>query len=219
MTGVPLTDGLAGVIQALAAVLRTEPDRIDPEQSFRTLGLDSIHTAELMAAINARFGTAVVADALYDHPTPAALARHVQAQGRSTQQTADHSTAQVREALRDRLAGIVGCDVERIDPEAPFHAFGLDSIRAAEFMAAINAAYGLAERPVTLYDHPDLATMAAHVTAVAYGTGTEPAPVRAEDAVTGPEMNQDEVGALLDAVRADMLTVDEAAALLAFRPA
>ncbi|MBO0517339.1 acyl carrier protein, partial [Streptomyces beijiangensis] len=67
MTSEPLTDVLDAVTRELAAVLRVEPDRIAPHQRFQALGLDSIRTAELMAAVNARFGTGIVADALYGH--------------------------------------------------------------------------------------------------------------------------------------------------------
>lgn len=88
----------------------------------------------------------------------------------------------------------------------------MDSILAAEFVAAINDTYGLTERPVTLYDHPDLATMAAHIASTAGAVRPAPAPAR-------PALTTGEVNALLDAVRADMLTVDEATALLASRPA
>ena len=224
MTSEPLTDVLAGVTQELAAVLRVEAGRIEPHQRFRALGLDSIRTAELMAAVNARFGTGIVADALYDHPTPAALAHHVRAQTAAVPDTGPSARAAtveagVLDALRRQLAGILHCDPARIDPGAPFHLLGLDSIRAAEFVAAINDTYGLTERPVTFYDHPDLAAMAAHIT---FGTGADrpaAAPARPEAAPARPAMTRGEVDALLDAVRADMLTVDEAAALLAARPA
>src|SRR5205814_599421 len=61
----------------LAAVLRLKTEKIDPEQTFRTLGLDSLLTVEFIATVNARHATAIKADALLDHPTPLAFARHV----------------------------------------------------------------------------------------------------------------------------------------------
>lgn len=224
MTSEPLTDVLGGVTRDLAAVLRVGPERIEPHQQFRALGLDSIRTAELMAAVNARFGTAVAADALYDHPTPAALARHIEAEtaaapGPAPAARAATAEADVREALRGQLADILGCDPARIDPGAPFRLLGVDSILAAEFVAAINDTYRLAERPVTLYDHPDLAAMAAHIASAAGTESAGPAPAPAPPAPARPALTSGEVNALLDAVRADMLTVDEAAALLASRPA
>lgn len=222
MTSEPLTDVLAGVTQELAAVLRVEPDRIEPHQLFRALGLDSIRTAELMAALNARFGTGIVADALYDHPTPIALARYVQAETAAVPGHAPRtatSEAGVLDALRRQLAGILRCAPAEIGPGAPFHLLGLDSIRAAEFVAAVNEAYGLTERPVTFYDHPDLAAMAAHIASPAAADRPPAPPSRSEAAPARSAMTRGEVDALLDAVRADMLTVDEAAALLASRSA
>ncbi|PRH77826.1 hypothetical protein C6N75_18305, partial [Streptomyces solincola] len=68
---------LAPVVGSLADVLRLRPERIDPEQTFRSLGLDSLLTVEYVATVNAHYGLKIKADALLDHPTPLAFARHV----------------------------------------------------------------------------------------------------------------------------------------------
>ncbi|NXY98950.1 KR domain-containing protein, partial [Streptomyces sp. BR123] len=65
------------VARLLAGVLYLEPDQLDPEETFLTLGVDSILGVEFVAAVNAAYPVGVKATALYDHPTPAAFARHV----------------------------------------------------------------------------------------------------------------------------------------------
>ncbi|MFE1012861.1 acyl carrier protein [Streptomyces sp. NPDC058794] len=228
-------DVLAGLTAVLADTLDVEPGRIDPRQRFQALGVDSIFAAELVAAVNARFGTGITAAALYDHPAPADLARHIAAagvpaapQGRvptaskiRVDASAGPGADAVLEELRGHLAATLHCDPLELDPDTAFPLLGLDSVLAAEFVAAVNRAYGLTKRPVTLRDHPSLAAMAEYIVGTApgaagsgglAGTGFAPDAVRSD-------LTKDEVGALLDAVRDDMLTVDEAVTLLTPRPA
>ncbi|MDX2531388.1 acyl carrier protein [Streptomyces europaeiscabiei] len=115
----------------------------------------------------------------------------------------------VLDALREMLGAILRCDPWEIDEKATFHVLGLDSILGAEFVDAINTRYGLKEEAFTLYDHPTPAAMATHVVArTSARTPAAPGPARA----AGPRAGLD---TLLDAVRDDRLSVDEAVALLA----
>ncbi|MFJ9041469.1 phosphopantetheine-binding protein [Streptomyces sp. NPDC102406] len=219
-------DVRATVVGELAAVLRVDTDRIDPHRSFQGFGLDSIRIAELVAAVNARYGTGVMAAALYDHPTPDALAHHVLAQLTAPAprpvgpETGTGAESEVRATLRGQLADILRCDPRDIDPSVPFPQLGLDSLLAGEFVARVNATFGLSERPATLYEHRDLAAMAAYIAGAPTGAvPAAPRPVAAAAPTAPSALTADEVTALLDAVRADMLTVDEATALLASRPA
>lgn len=120
---------------------------------------------------------------------------------------------------------------------APFAALGLDSILAAEFLAGINRTYGLSEQADLLYDQPDLGAMAAYVSArAAHRTHRTPAPGRPGAAFAVPAGQPGpspaapapdgapvtpaagvDLDALLDAVRDEVLSIDEAAALLAAR--
>lgn len=68
---------MSELVDMLATVLRLKAEKIDAEQTFQSLGLDSLLSVELVATVNARYGTAVKPDALFDHPTPLELARHV----------------------------------------------------------------------------------------------------------------------------------------------
>jgi acyl carrier protein len=221
---------LTELTAVLAGVLQIAPDRIDPHRPFQLLGLDSLLTVEFVAAVNSRFGTRIAAGVLYDHATPAALAAHVAAErtappappaaGRPDGPGGAEGAAAVLAVLRGHLARILHCDPWEIDPGAGFAQLGIDSILAAEFVAGVNHAYGLDERPVTLYDHPDLASMAAHV--AARTTTPVPAPAGSPGGIpsgAGPALSAGELDALLDAVRDNRVSIDQAVALLAARAA
>ncbi|MFF3662467.1 phosphopantetheine-binding protein [Streptomyces olivochromogenes] len=251
----PVADVLAELTAVLAGMMRIEPQTLDAQEPFRLLGLDSMLSVEFVAALNARYGTRIAATALYEHPTPQALARHVAAElatprpatptPTATQAdvaaaadagAADVGVEAVTDTLREQLAGILHCGPGDIDVSAPFAALGLDSILAAEFLAGINRTYGLSEQADLLYDQPDLKAMAAYVSArAAHRTPAsgrrgaasavpagQPGPSPAHPA---PGVAQDlpaagvDLDALLDAVRDEVLSIDEAAALLAARSA
>ncbi|MFE9683994.1 acyl carrier protein [Streptomyces sp. NPDC006285] len=239
-------DLLTELVGMLAVVLHLKPDKIDPDQTFRSLGLDSLRTVEFVATVNAYYGIAVRPDALFDQPTPLAFARHVirergnpsatpplrhgarpadppaRASGppRRTGAPAARVTGRpqggappeharpgapareaVLEVLREELARILCCDPWDVSTTDPFNLLGVDSILGAEFVATVNGIYGLHERAVTLYDHPNLAAMAAHLASVI--PSTAPAPDGTMD-----------LADLLDAVRDDRISVDEALTLL-----
>ncbi|GHD74748.1 hypothetical protein GCM10010317_088290 [Streptomyces mirabilis] len=264
----PVADVLAELTAVLAGMMRIEPQTLDAQEPFRLLGLDSMLSVEFVAALNARYGTRIAATALYEHPTPQALARHVAAElGTPRPATptdtptptdteadvdvaaavaaavdADVAVEAVTDTLREQLAGILHCGPGDIDVSAPFAALGLDSILAAEFLAGINRTYGLSEQADLLYDQPDLGAMAAYVSArAAHRThrthrtpasgrrgaafavpAGQPGPTPAGPAPGGAQVSPAagvDLDALLDAVRDEVLSIDEAAALLAARSA
>ncbi|MGW1171022.1 phosphopantetheine-binding protein [Streptomyces sp. NPDC001153] len=233
-SGVP-GDILVELTAVLAGVVHVDPDRVDPEQPFPVLGLDSLLTVEFVTAVNRHFGVRIAAAALYEHPTPALLARHVAAvRGGADESPAVQdpgASAAVLQVLREQLARILHCAPWEIDGGAAFAELGIDSVLAADFVAGVNRAYGLTERPVTVHEHPSLAAMASYVASRTRGTVTPAAPGAGSAAPAGPEpvrapvttaaqrppRSQDEVVALLDAVRGDRIGVDEAARLLADR--
>lgn len=258
----PAADLMTELVGMLAAVLRLKPEKIDAEQTFRSLGLDSLLTVEFVATVNARYGTAVKPDALFDHPTPLEFARHVarergtpgaapfeRAASRGAQRPADPVLVQdsvpvpdsgagappgpsrpsgasgasgavgasreaVLDVLREELARILCCDPWDIDPSAAFNVLGVDSILGAEFVATINQIYGLRERAVTLYDHPDLQAMAAYVVSAPPAARAAQPAERAQEAGAAPAGPVMGIEALLDAVREERLSVDEALGLL-----
>ncbi|MFC8920256.1 acyl carrier protein [Streptomyces sp. NPDC057116] len=249
----PSPDLVTELVVVLAGVLRLKPEKIDPEQTFRSLGLDSLLTVEFVATVNARFGTAVRAAALLDHPTPLAFARYVAGEPAhrrpapmtppapapvpaapvpaapaavapapvpaaapapaSVAPAAGSAAREVLDVLREELARILCCDPWDIDTTAAFNLLGVDSILGAQFVAVINQTYGIDERAVTLYDHPNLTAMAAHIALLTQGAA--PAPAVPEPApAPAPERAHLTLEALLDAVRDERLSVDEALTLL-----
>ncbi|MER8062460.1 MULTISPECIES: acyl carrier protein [unclassified Streptomyces] len=226
----PDTDVLTQVVRMLADVLRLKPEKIDPAQTFRVCGVDSLLSMEYVATVNACYGTAIKPAALVDHPTPVDFAGYVARETgaapadvppvspfaaaapvpfatASVAPAAEsagpvHATP-VLDVLREEIARILCCDPWEIDTGEPFSALGVTTALGAEFVSVINLVYGLREHAAVLYDHPDLTALAAHIGArLPTGTGTGPA------AAPMP------VEALLDAVRDGQVSVEQALALL-----
>ncbi|UUU44984.1 phosphopantetheine-binding protein [Streptomyces sp. NBC_00162] len=264
MTNDHPADVLNDLVGVLGDVLRIKAEKIDPEQTFRTLGLDSLLVVEFVAVVNSRYGLRVRATDLYDYPTPASFAREVKramksgearpaatvlaGPGADTVPGADTAPAapvpsvaspasavdrvpapeparepagapaaqQIAEVLREQLAAILCCDAWDIDTTAPFNVLGVDSIVGAEFIAVVNRTFGMKERSVLLYEHPNIAAMAAYIAVRTGAFGHEAAPVRAPELASRPAA-RDDLDVLLDAVREDRLSVDEALVLLARR--
>jgi acyl carrier protein len=227
--------GLLGeLLVLLGGVLRLGPEMIDPQEPFRLLDLDSMLSVEFVATVNDRYGTRVKVTAVYDHPTPAAFCRHVAAElGVLGPPPAPVPVvgpaavpAPVPDVLREQLAQILCCEPWDIDASAAFNLLGLDSILGAEFVACVNRIYGLDERAVTLYDHPSLNAMAAYVASrtapPAPASRTPAAPLACPAPAPAPVFpggGRADLERLLDAVRDDLLSIDEAAAVLAARAA
>ncbi|MEV7727337.1 phosphopantetheine-binding protein [Streptomyces sp. NPDC087917] len=289
MTNEFSADVLTDLIGVLGDVLRVKPEKIDPEQTFPSMGLDSLLVVEFVAVVNSRYGLRVLATDLYDFPTPASFARELARAANSepaarvpapgpaptafpvlaaplpvsapTRQAPAAATApRVAELLREQLAGILCCDPWDINPTAAFNVLGVDSIVGAEFIAVVNRAFGLQERSVLLYEHPNLAAMAAYIatrtgataqdfapaaaatvaspratlvqaTEPRFRPAARPAPAVLSPAVLAPAapapttaaaaaartLPGGDLDVLLDAIRDDRLTVDEALVLLARR--
>ncbi|MFB7211588.1 phosphopantetheine-binding protein [Streptomyces sp. NPDC056255] len=250
-------DVLTDLIGVLGDVLRVKPEKIDPDQTFPSLGLDSLLIVEFVAVINGRYGLQVRATDLYDYPTPASFVQEVRraraaassgaaparsvgpagstgpagpaipadavapaASAGSAGSAAPEGATRIAEVLREQLAAILCCDAWEINTTAAFNVLGMDSIVAAEFIAAVNRTFGLRERSVLLYEHPNLAAVAAYIATRTGGFAPDAEPVRTPAPVSAPAARpalRGDVDVLLDAIRDDRLTVDEAVVLLARR--
>uniref|UniRef100_UPI00131D19EE type I polyketide synthase n=1 Tax=Streptomyces sp. TP-A0356 TaxID=1359208 RepID=UPI00131D19EE len=80
-------------------------EAIDPTRSFKDLGFDSVTAVELRDRLNGVAGLRLPATAVYEHPTPARLARHLTTELDGT--AADSVTAVARTATADEPIAIV----------------------------------------------------------------------------------------------------------------
>jgi len=209
---------VAELVPLLADVLNVRPEQLDPGLTFRSMGVGSVAATQFVSAVDARYGIGLDPTSLFAHPTLSAFAGHVAREtgagerktgsARPVTPVSPATTQEILGFLRERLAGILGCEPAALDPAAPFNLLGVDSIRGAKFVAAINDAFGMNEPAVTLLDRPGLAAMAAHIAHVARADAPPATDDRAAD---------EELGALLDSVRADRLSVDEALTRLPHR--
>ncbi|MFE1413794.1 phosphopantetheine-binding protein [Streptomyces sp. NPDC058746] len=216
-------DVLPDIIGVLGDVLKVDPQKIDPEQTFQFLGLGSLLIAEFVAVVNARYGTALCPSDLYDHPTPAAFAREVVRAAEPVSLQVVPAVLPVRglpvvppvpagptalavpgteivDVLREQLTAILCCDSWDVDADTPFPRLGVDSLLGAEFVSVVNRVFGLSERAVVLHEYQTLDALAAYV-AQRTGVRTGPPAVR-------------ELELLLDALQDGRLSVAEALLLL-----
>ncbi len=75
----PSSGGLISDLQEIAGkLLLMRPGDVDPAKAFRELGMDSVLTVELAKAVSRRWSIAVDAAVLYEFPSVARLAQHLQ---------------------------------------------------------------------------------------------------------------------------------------------
>lgn len=161
------------LLRMVADALYLDPGAIDAAASFGDLGLDSILAVELTREVNIAFGTCLQAARLYDHASIDALAAHLSGAERVFVAPSEPAFVEIAPAadeaivdqLRAMLAGALFMDAAAIDPHAGFMDLGLDSILAVEFTKSINDAFGAGLKAARLYDHPDLASLAAFLDA------------------------------------------------------
>ncbi|WP_439595340.1 SDR family oxidoreductase [Falsiroseomonas sp.] len=159
------TDPRQVLKKMVARALYLEPEAIGTATGFGDLGVDSILAVELTREVNATFGTALQAARLYDYATIDALADHLAG---STQ--APPPADDTAEELRRLLAAALFLEPSDLDPQASFGDLGLDSILAVEFTRVVNDRFGLSLSAARLYDHANLAALAAHLRGLRAGS-------------------------------------------------
>ncbi|WP_435613487.1 type I polyketide synthase [Streptomyces sp. bgisy159] len=98
---------LTTVRDRVAAVLgHGGPDEVEPQRPFTDLGLTSLTAVELRNGLSAALGVTLPATLVFDHPTPAALARHLADDLFGT--AGAGTTAAVRRPVDDDPIAVVG---------------------------------------------------------------------------------------------------------------
>ncbi|MFD6357744.1 SDR family NAD(P)-dependent oxidoreductase [Nocardia tengchongensis] len=101
---------LLGVVREQMAVVlgHDGPDAIDPDRNFRELGFDSLAAVEARNRLNTLTGLRLPATLIFDHPTPAAVARHILRElfGADAETVAEESASEtVVGVIRQAVAG------------------------------------------------------------------------------------------------------------------
>ena len=84
------------VLDCLAQVLGTTGEDIDPHAAFVEQGLDSLGGLRFLDALARRLDVTLGTEALYDHPTLAALTAHIAGTGAASQRAAPASVTEAR---------------------------------------------------------------------------------------------------------------------------
>ncbi|MFE3074216.1 type I polyketide synthase [Streptomyces sp. NPDC059247] len=97
------------VRSVVAAVLgHASPEGIDPERAFKDIGFDSLAAVDLRNRLNTATGLRMPATAVFDHPSPAALAAHLHQQAAGRKPAASAAPARRSTASADEPIAIVG---------------------------------------------------------------------------------------------------------------
>jgi polyketide synthase 12/myxalamid-type polyketide synthase MxaF len=78
----------------------------------------------------------------------------------------------------DHIAAQLGIPAEKIDIQAPFVDYGLDSVQAVSIAGEIEGQLGRSLPPTLLWDYPTIAALAAHLTETPLGAVIVPEPAR-----------------------------------------
>jgi polyketide synthase PksN len=86
------------------------------------------------------------------------------------------SRDEIKTKIKDRLAGVIYLDPERIDDHKAFSDLGLDSVFMVEVVKKLNQALGLTLTTTQLYDHPSVGALTDYAYATLNPPGSATAP-------------------------------------------
>jgi acyl transferase domain-containing protein len=82
-------------VEAASVLGHSGPGAIDPDRAFKELGFDSLTALDLRNRLNAATGLTLPSTLVYDHPSPAILARHLYAEEFGAEQAPDPLAAEL----------------------------------------------------------------------------------------------------------------------------
>ncbi|SDA89782.1 Phosphopantetheine attachment site [Pseudomonas sp. NFACC15-1] len=117
----------------ISTVTGFQAQQIDFDQSFESLGIDSLGLVDIFESLAQHFPEKkALTSQLFDAPTPTALLARLEADPQA-------SASDVQGWVLDQLAAITGFTVEQIDPTHSYENLGLDSLVQLDFLESVVA--------------------------------------------------------------------------------
>ncbi|MET3457260.1 acyl carrier protein [Pseudomonas kilonensis] len=117
----------------ISSVTGFQAQQIDFDQSFESLGIDSLGLVDIFESLAQHFPEKkALTSQLFDAPTPTALLARLEADPQAP-------AVDVQGWVLDQLAAITGFTVEQIDPTQSYESLGLDSLVQLDFLESVVA--------------------------------------------------------------------------------
>ncbi|WP_207283035.1 acyl carrier protein [Pseudomonas sp. FW300-N2F2] len=117
----------------IGTVTGFQAQQIDFDQSFESLGIDSLGLVDIFESLAQHFPEKkALTSQLFDAPTPTALLARLEADPQAP-------ALDVQGWVLDQLAAITGFTVEQIDPTQSYENLGLDSLVQLDFLESVVA--------------------------------------------------------------------------------
>lgn len=117
----------------ISTVTGFQAQQIDFDQSFESLGIDSLGLVDIFESLAQHFPEKkALTSQLFDAPTPTALLARLEADPQAP-------AVDVHGWVLDQLAAITGFTVEQIDPTHSYESLGLDSLVQLDFLESVVA--------------------------------------------------------------------------------
>lgn len=117
----------------ISSVTGFQAQQIDFDQSFESLGIDSLGLVDIFESLAQHFPEKKALTAqLFDAPTPTALLARLEADPQAP-------AVDVQGWVLEQLSAITGFTVEQIDPAQSYESLGLDSLVQLDFLESVVA--------------------------------------------------------------------------------
>lgn len=189
--------------ELLCDVLYLSPEELDIEQTFVTLGLDSILGVELAKKIRKQWRIDFTTAQLYSYPTLKELVTYLEVNVNSdsfssikikqsivenennikyTKPQLVDNNKNIRDELRILICDLLYLEVDEIEENETFIKLGLDSVLGVELIRKINKKWQLSLATAQIYNYPSILELSNYIGSVA----------------NKPEASQEEIEGILE---------------------